>query len=157
VKPRKGQFESIGNVLDPMQHTAIVKGWLDNPDGQLRVGQFVTATVELPNRSGLVIVPLSSLIDDGSRAFVFVSNGDRTVFTRREVRIVRRGAVMAQLDADPKPGPNDNDSQPQPIKAGERVVSSGVMEMANQLHTLETQGAKVAVETAGNQELGVRQ
>jgi cobalt-zinc-cadmium efflux system membrane fusion protein len=157
VKPRKGQFESIGNVLDPMQHTAIVKGWLDNPDGQLRVGQFVTATVELPNRSGLVIVPLSSLIDDGSRAFVFVSNGDRTVFTRREVRIVRRGAVMAQLDADPKPGPNDNDSQPQPIKAGERVVSSGAMEMANQLHTLETQGAKVVIETAGNQELGARQ
>ena len=53
LKPRQGRFESIGNVLDPMQHTAIVKGWLDNPDGQLRVGQFVTTTVELPNRPGL--------------------------------------------------------------------------------------------------------
>src|SRR5207248_1777169 len=72
LKPRQGRFESIGNVLDPVQHTAIVKGWLDNPDAQLRVGQFVTATVELPNRTGLVIVPISSLVDDGSRTFVFV-------------------------------------------------------------------------------------
>src|SRR5205823_2133152 len=58
ARPRQGRFESIGNVIDPTQHTAIVKGWLDNPDGQLRVGQFVTATIEVPNRPGLVVVPI---------------------------------------------------------------------------------------------------
>src|SRR5439155_10758764 len=102
VKPRQGRFESIGNVLDPMQHTAIVKGWLDNPDGQLRVGQFVTTTVELPNRPGLVVVPTSSLVDDGSRTYVFVAANKRTSFTRREVKIARRGVVMAQLESHPQ-------------------------------------------------------
>jgi cobalt-zinc-cadmium efflux system membrane fusion protein len=155
VKPRKGQFESIGNVLDPMQHTAIVKGWLDNPDGQLRVGQFVTVTVELPNRPGLVVVPISSLIDEGSRAFVFVVNGDdRTSFMRREVRIVRRGSIMAQLEAQPKYVPEDGDSHPQPIEIGERVVASGAVELAGKFHELTQQRGIVAVETAGRPELG---
>src|SRR5262249_56079027 len=72
LKPRQGKFESVGNVLDPMQHTAIVKGWLDNPDGQLRVGQFVTATIDLPNRPGLVIVPITSLIAYRSPTFAFI-------------------------------------------------------------------------------------
>src|SRR5262249_4486237 len=131
---------------------------LDNPDGELRVGQFVTATVDLPNRAGLVIVPISSLIDDGSRTFVFVAaSDDRSNFTRREVHIVRRGAVMAQLEANPKPGPSDSESQPQSIRAGELVVSSGAVELAGQLHILETQRAKVAVETAGSHDLGDRQ
>ncbi|MBW8883972.1 MAG: efflux RND transporter periplasmic adaptor subunit, partial [Planctomycetia bacterium] len=102
LKPRQGRFESIGNVLDPMQHTAIVKGWLDNPDAQLRVGQFVTVTVELPNRAGLVMVPTSSLVDDGSRTYVFVTDRKRSHFTRREVKISRRGAVMAQLESQPQ-------------------------------------------------------
>ncbi|HEY2412968.1 MAG TPA: efflux RND transporter periplasmic adaptor subunit [Pirellulaceae bacterium] len=158
VKPRSGEFESIGNVLDPMQHTAIVKGWLDNPEGELRVGQFVTATVDLPNRAGLVIVPISSLIDDGSRTFIFVANADnRMNFTRREVHMIRRGAVMAQLEGNPSPVEPDSDSQPQSIKVGELVVSSGAVELAGQLHVLETQRAKVAVETAGSHELGDRQ
>jgi cobalt-zinc-cadmium efflux system membrane fusion protein len=149
-KPRQGKFESIGNVIDPTQHTAIVKGWLDNPDFQLRVGQFVTATIELPNRPGLVVVPISSLIDDGSRAFVFVARDrDKTIFTRREVRIARRGAVMAQLESHPRPD-TANGSHPQPIEPGEWVVTSGVMELAGQYHTLETQHSAVAVETPGS-------
>jgi cobalt-zinc-cadmium efflux system membrane fusion protein len=157
VKPRSGEFESIGNVLDPMQHTAIVKGWLDNPEGELRVGQFVTATVDLPNRADLVIVPISSLIDDGSRTFIFVASGDHTNFTRREVRIVRRGAVMAQLESNPKESPSESEAHPQAIKLGELVVTSGVQELAQQLHIFETQGGKVAVETTGAHEVGDRQ
>ena len=76
AKPRDGSFERIGNVIDVNQHTAIVKGWLDNPDGKLRVGQFVSATIELPNPTGLVMVPLSSLIDDGSRTYMFFATDE---------------------------------------------------------------------------------
>lgn len=150
LKPRQGRFESIGNVLDPMQHTAIVKGWLDNPDGQLRVGQFVTATVELPNRPGLVVVPVSSLVDDGSRAYVFVTDRKRSFFTRREVKIARRGAVMAQLESHP-PADASGQSHSQPIELGEYVVTSGAVELAGQYHVLETQRPAVAIETAGSE------
>lgn len=155
LKPRQGRFESIGNVLDPMQHTAIVKGWLDNPDGQLRVGQFVTATVELPNRAGLVMVPVSSLVDDGSRTYVFVTDRKRSLFTRREVKIGRRGAVMALLESHPQLDASA-ESHPQPIEIGEFVVTSGAMELASHIKTLETQRPAVAVETSGAVEVGSR-
>ena len=113
LPPRKGRFESIGNVIDPMQHTAIVKGWLDNPDGQLRVGQFVTATVELPNRRGWLMVPISSLIDDGSRTYVFVSaTAIEDDLTRREVQIAapRRGHGAARVAPDANPADGDSRS-----------------------------------------------
>src|SRR5436190_18296846 len=148
IKPRQGQFESIGNVLDPMQHTAIVKGWLDNPDGQLRIGQFVTATVDLPNRPGLVVVPTSSLIDDGSRTYVFVARDKaKTILGRREVRIARRGAVMAQLESHP-PADAATGSHPQPIEVGEFVVTSGAIELDGQFKA-PTQASAAGVDTPG--------
>lgn len=154
VTPRRGQFESVGNVLDPMQHTAIVKGWLDNPDGQLRVGQFVTATVDLPNRPGLVIVPITSLVDEGSHTFVFVAQEpERTSFTKREVFVVRRGAVMAQLQIDPPAGLIVDTKNP-PLQIGQRVVSSGAIELAAQFNVLQTQRTDVAVETSDSHEAG---
>ncbi len=39
---RIGRFDQVGCIIDPNQHTALVMGWVDNPDGKLRVGQFVT-------------------------------------------------------------------------------------------------------------------
>jgi cobalt-zinc-cadmium efflux system membrane fusion protein len=153
LKPRQGRFESIGNVLDPMQHTAIVKGWLDNPDAQLRVGQFVTVTVELPNRPGLVVVPVSSLVDDGSRTYVFVTNYKRSYFTRREVKIVRRGAVMAQLESDPKPD-RSTDSHPEALEIGEYVITSGGVELAKNLLDLQSQHPTAVAQSEGRPEAG---
>lgn len=144
LPPRQGRFESIGNVIDTAEHTAVVKGWLDNPDGELRVGQFVTAVVQLPNRPGLVMVPTSGLIDDGSRSYVFVvRDQEKTMFTRREVKISRRGAVMALLESRPALD-STGQSHPEPIEAGELVVSSGTMELAGAYHVLETQRPAVA-------------
>jgi len=42
-------------------------------------------------------------------------------------------------------------------KVGELVVSSGAVELAGHLHNLETQRAKVALETASGHDLGDRQ
>jgi cobalt-zinc-cadmium efflux system membrane fusion protein len=155
VKPRQGRFESIGNVLDPMQHTAIVKGWLDNPDGQLRVGQFVTATVELPNRAGLVVVPVSSLVDDGSHTYVFVTDRKRSQFTKREVKIARRGAVMAQLESHPRTDLSA-DSHPEPVAIGEYVVTSGGVELARCLSDLQTQHPTAVAQSGGGPDVGSR-
>ena len=46
-KPIAGYVDDIGYLIDPNQHTAVVRGHIPNPDGLLRAGQFVTATVEL--------------------------------------------------------------------------------------------------------------
>jgi cobalt-zinc-cadmium efflux system membrane fusion protein len=143
--PRQGRFESIGNVIDPMQHTAIIKGWLDNPEGQFRIGQFVTATVNLPGRAGLVEVPISSLIDDGSRAFVFIATDPaRTSLTLREVKVARRGAMSALLEGTPPP--SRGACRAQPIAVGELVVTTGALELHGALHQLQTQRPDLAVE-----------
>ena len=110
----------------------------------------------LPNRPGLVVVPTSSLIDDGSRTYVFVARDKaKTIFSRREVRIARRGAVMAQLESHPQ-ADSATGSHPQPIDVGEYVVTSGAVELAEQIHKLQTQRSAVAIETPGAAEAGGR-
>jgi cobalt-zinc-cadmium efflux system membrane fusion protein len=151
VPPRDGAFERIGNVIDINQHTAIVKGWLDNPDGKLRVGQFISATIELPNPSGLVMVPLSSLIDDGSRAYAFFATDEtKTRFKVREVKVARRGSMMALLESQPASDPNGQ-AKPQPVTVGEPVVTSGAMELFSALHKPDTPQASVPVSTEPRQ------
>jgi len=43
----------------------VVMGWLDNKQGNLAVGQFITATIELPNDPDIVAIPETALIEEG--------------------------------------------------------------------------------------------
>ena len=61
-----GKFDRIGNIVDPNQHTAAIMGWVDNRDGRLRAGQFITALVELPATDGEVVIPDTALVEDGA-------------------------------------------------------------------------------------------
>ena len=68
-----GTFDLISNIIDPKKHTAALMGWLDNADGRLRVGQFITATVDLPTANDEVAIPESAVLDEGPGSIVFVS------------------------------------------------------------------------------------
>ena len=93
--PIEGPIEDVGYLIDPNQHTAVVKGFIGNPAGTLRAGQFVSATVNLPPPPDVVEVPLTALAEDGKQSFVFVQPdpaqpripcggfGSRTVSRRR--------------------------------------------------------------------------
>ena len=72
---RIGRFDQVGCIIDPNQHTALVMGWVDNPDGKLRVGQFVTTRLEIPPPPGEVVVPASALCEESDRTCVFVQVG----------------------------------------------------------------------------------
>lgn len=49
----KGRIEEIGWLIDANQHTAIIKGTIDNPPKDLiGAGQFVTCTIQLPAKDG---------------------------------------------------------------------------------------------------------
>jgi RNA polymerase sigma factor (sigma-70 family) len=41
----KGPIEEVGHLIDPNQHTAVVKGYIDNPREQFRAGQLVSCTI----------------------------------------------------------------------------------------------------------------
>ena len=82
----------IGKIIDPVMHTGALIGWLDNHDGRLRLGQFITATIQLPADPAMVAVPAGALIEEGPYPAVFVeTDAERHEVTRRNVAVTRRG------------------------------------------------------------------
>ena len=126
--PIVGRFEVVGNVIDPSQHTAAVVGWISNPAHHLRTGQFITATIELPGPSDAVLVPNSSIIDEGTTATILVATDAEMLDIRaRRVAVIRRGRDFALIQRSPV---SKNEIQPpEPLNEGELVVTSGNLEL----------------------------
>jgi cobalt-zinc-cadmium efflux system membrane fusion protein len=131
-------FSEVGYLIDPNQHTAVVKGYLPNPDGQLRAGQFVSATVQMPPPPDVVEVPLTALAEDGKQSFVFVQpDPTKHNYTMRRVKVVLRFETVAFVRSQLKPEeekltPEEvkQGLQPlQPLKPGERILTTGVLEL----------------------------
>jgi cobalt-zinc-cadmium efflux system membrane fusion protein len=113
-----GYLEQVGELIDPLQHTALVTGGIDNPRGQLRVGQYVTVSVDLPAAEGEVEVPTAALVEDGRTSVVFVQpDPGQAVFVRRPVSVTHRGRDVSYVSTAP----------PQVIRPGERVVTGGAV------------------------------
>lgn len=125
----EGSFEVVGNVIDPGQHTAAVIGWIPNLGEKLRAGQFITSEIVLPAVTDAVIVPNSAVIDEGTRAFVFIAEKSAPhEFAMRPVEVLRRGRDFALLARHRSSSVHTADS-PLPLQAGERVVIEGNLEL----------------------------
>jgi cobalt-zinc-cadmium efflux system membrane fusion protein len=112
----RGELEQIGAVIDPNQHTALLKGHVDNSAGELKIGQFVTMTVQLKPRVGEVIVPTDAVVEDGQESVVFVQPNEKEPrFIRRSVQVKRRFHDFVYLKAGSGVNPND------------RVVTAGAL------------------------------
>lgn len=132
-----GTFDLIGSVIDSSQRTGVVMGWLDNEHGNLAVGQFITATIELPQQSGLVAIPETALIEEGDSSTVFVeTDNGRRELARRNVEVVRRSSGTVYINGNPKNG------KASALRAGERVIASGVLGLGGELAILRTNQAK---------------
>ena len=102
--PIQGPIEEIGYLIDPNQHTAVVKGYINNPEGALRAGQFVSATVNLPPPPDVVEVPLTALAEDGKQSCVFVQpDPDQPRYTMRRVQVTHRFEKTAYVRSSLKP------------------------------------------------------
>lgn len=133
-----GTLDKIGAVIDPTQHTALVSGRVENSQGQLKVGQFVMATVKLPAPKNEMELPSTAVVDDGRESIVFVQPDPRqSQFVRRPVTVVRRlhGTVYVKaLETGLQPG--------------DRIVTSGALMLQNamaQLASPTTLSAAVSV------------
>ena len=123
-----GTLEQVKPVIDPTQHTALAVGRVANPDGLLKVGQFVTATVELPPSAGEVELPAASVVEDGKSSVVFVQPDPAVgTFVRHSVTIRRRFSDVLYAAADPSPTG---------VKAGDRVVTAGALLLRDALEQL---------------------
>jgi cobalt-zinc-cadmium efflux system membrane fusion protein len=123
-----GTLEQIKPVIDPGRHTALAVGRVANPDGLLKVGQFVTATVELPPPAGEVEVPAAAVVEDGRQSVVFVQPDPAApTFVRHPVKVCRRFADVLYTATD---------SSPARVHPGDRVVTAGALLLRDALDQL---------------------
>jgi cobalt-zinc-cadmium efflux system membrane fusion protein len=151
AQPIDGPIEEIGYIIDANQHTAVVKGYINNPQGKLRAGQYVSALVNLPPPPDVVEVPLTALAEDGKQSFVFVQpDPSQPIYTMRRVRVTHRfeksALVRSRLTVDEQvltPEEQTLGLQPlRPLKPGERILPTGVLELRAALEDMESKAAK---------------
>jgi cobalt-zinc-cadmium efflux system membrane fusion protein len=131
-KPIEGEIDQIGRIVDPTQHTGLVTGWLPNPAGDRLIGEFVTATVDLPPDPSLVAIPASALIEEGDAAAVLVSvNGSHRDFSPRKVAVVQRGRQTVLIRAEPNEA--EKKAGALPLQVGEEVVTTGNLQLFAEL------------------------
>lgn len=119
-----GHLEQIGPVVDQNQHTALVLGHVDNPNGTLKVGQFITATVTLPPPADEVEVPADAVVEDGRESIVFVRpDPSKLHFIRRRVMVSRRFQDKIYLRGDS-------------IRPGDQVVTGAALLLRQALDEL---------------------
>jgi cobalt-zinc-cadmium efflux system membrane fusion protein len=142
----EGPIDEIGYIIDPNQHTAVVKGYIANPGNRLRGGQFVTVTIDLPPPPDVVEIPMSAIVDDGKQCVVFIQpDPKRPHYTMRRVLVTHRFDSTAWVLSKLKPEqqvlkPEENEQGllvPQPLHSGDRVILSGVLELKKEVEDRE--------------------
>lgn len=78
-----GRVTFINPVLDDATRTVKVRVEMGNPGGKLKPNLFVNAAVNVPLAESLVI-PISSLLDTGTRKIVFVTQ-DAETFVKKDI------------------------------------------------------------------------
>jgi multidrug efflux system membrane fusion protein len=123
LPPREGELEFIDNSLQPGTGTVKARAITPNPDRALWPAQFVRARLILETLKDSKLVPSSAVQIGQNGPYVFVVKDDSTL----ELRQVRPGQRHGDLTV-----------VTEGVKAGERVVVSGQLQLAP--------GAKVSVQ-----------
>jgi cobalt-zinc-cadmium efflux system membrane fusion protein len=143
-----GSVEEIGYLIDPNQHTAIVKGYIDNPGELIRAGQYISATITLPPPSDVVEIPVDALADDGKQSLVFVQDpNDKQHYTMRRVHVTHRFERSVFVRNTPLPEESrltaaeaeEGLLPKEPLSRNDRVLQNGVGELKAALLNLESQ------------------
>jgi len=146
--PLAGYISDISYLIDPNQHTAVVKGYIDNPKETIRGAQFISATVELPPPPGVVEVPIDAVVEDGQQCVVFVQTDPaKHHYTMRRVQLTHRFEKTAFVRSKPFPKTEQPTEEEvlqgilpkEPLRAGERILQSGVGELKATLLDKESQ------------------
>jgi cobalt-zinc-cadmium efflux system membrane fusion protein len=146
--PLELDVAQIAPSLEPNQHSPMVIGYLDNPEGKFLIGQFVTATIFMDPPEGTVEIPTEALNELGGEALVFVQpDPSRREYTLRRVAVVQRFKdvtyVRASLTPEEKKASEKEQSRGhmplEPLRPGESVITRGVVELTAALEALKAQ------------------
>jgi cobalt-zinc-cadmium efflux system membrane fusion protein len=82
----RGRIGNIGPILDPNLRTAKVRIEMENPDGLMKLGMFVTATFHSSQKAVRATVPASAVLHLHDRDWVYMPvEGQNGQFRRVEV------------------------------------------------------------------------
>lgn len=127
-----GTLAELGTRINELSRSLPVKALIDNAEGRLRPGQFMSVSLTLQEREALVI-PEQAVLVQGSKAFVFVA--DEGEARRIEVELGSREPGVVEVTK----GVSSTDSI---IITGQDRLSSGdkiaVVEDDNALVTSES-------------------
>jgi cobalt-zinc-cadmium efflux system membrane fusion protein len=140
AKPLNGSLLRINPSLDPNQRTPLIIGQVDNPEGKLLIGQFVTATIQVPLEDGLVEIPTTALNEEKGQSVVFVqADPTKLEFTMRPVSVAHRfkDVVYVRSKLKEQPGPVAAGAlSVQRLLPGERVITESIIGLTKALRDL---------------------
>jgi len=142
----EGTIAEVGWLIDAGQHTAVIKGYIPNPGGKIRAGQYATATVELLLPDDVVEIPTDALVEDGRQSLVFVeTNAAKRQYTMRRVDVANRYEKTVWVRSKPfEPRTDEERKQAEKqaeedkkqgllpkevLHVGEKVLTSGALEL----------------------------
>ena len=130
-----GTLDQINEIIDANQHTALLKGFVNNSRGDLLVGQFVTANISIPPAANELEVPTSAVVEDGRDSIVFVElPGEKHQFRRQKVTVTRRYQDVVYVRANL----TDKDA----LKPGDKVIAGGAVLLNEAMNDLPVEPAK---------------
>ena len=119
IQTLEGRISFLSPVLDPATRTATARVVMDNANGNLRPGLFVTATVSGKADAGILIVPAQAVQTVDGKAVVFVKAGD--AYTLRPVAVGRRTPSHVEILSG--------------LKSDEPVVTQGAFDLKAKIVT----------------------
>ncbi|HQX52242.1 MAG TPA: efflux RND transporter periplasmic adaptor subunit [Planctomycetaceae bacterium] len=121
-----GTLDRIGAVIDQSQHTGLVTGRVENTTGDLKVGQFVMVSIDMPPREDELELPVTAVVEDGRGSVVFLQESSQTnLFRRTAVNVMRRShdSIYVKIEEHG-------------IQPGTQIVTSGAMMVQNAMNQL---------------------
>ena len=113
------QLSRIASVVDAQTRTAKVRFLVANPGERLKPGMFATISLFLPVDPSSLTIPAKAVFVESGQSFAYVQTGPQQ-FARRPIETVASGSDRVRIVSG--------------VKAGERVVSDGVL-LLRQLET----------------------
>jgi cobalt-zinc-cadmium efflux system membrane fusion protein len=106
------QVSRIGTVVDAQTRTAKLRFVVQNPEGRLKPGMFITAALFLPPSFDILTMPAKAVFVEEGRSFAYVQVADRD-FERRPVDTSPSGSERVRVKGG--------------VSEGTRVVTDGVL------------------------------
>ncbi|OHD74693.1 MAG: hypothetical protein A2355_03370 [Spirochaetes bacterium RIFOXYB1_FULL_32_8] len=106
-----GKILFITPYLEPISRTVKIKANLDNKDGLLKPGMYVSTEFKIPGKKKSLVIPVTALLDTGVRKLVYVSQGNGRYLAKSVIVSPRNGDIIPVLSG---------------LKEGEQIVTYGV-------------------------------